>query len=382
MDKTPPKDAPGGEGSREALPVALQSPWCNELPCCNDPPGCNELGWCNAIPFGAPLRPVATTPGWLPAQGCSPGSRGDYNSRRPPRASHVAAPGRQRGGGWELESAAGGAAGGPGGRRRGPAGSGAGGRCRPARAGGRASAAMHPAAAVALVFGGCCSNVVFLELLARCALRGAGVALQWGRDCGCNRVGVAMGQRLGLQRGWGCNGVAIGLGLQWGRDWGCNGAEIGVAIGLGLQWGGDCGCNRAGVAMGQGLGLQQGRDWGWGRGRGCNEGGRGGEHPAEPLLGFEPGPESSRDAPGLCRSPEVSPHRSPGLAAAGVPHPWLGPASRCQPRLAPSAAGRAARAPRTTAPPGLLHTWRGTACWDSCPPGRGHVLAPVLQRGR
>lgn len=27
---------------------------------------------------------------------------------------------------------------------------------------------MHPAVAVGLVFGGCCSNVVFLELLARC----------------------------------------------------------------------------------------------------------------------------------------------------------------------------------------------------------------------
>lgn len=41
--------------------------------------------------------------------------------------------------------------------------------------------AMHPAVAVGLVFGGCCSNVVFLELLARC---GAGERFFGGVDGG------------------------------------------------------------------------------------------------------------------------------------------------------------------------------------------------------
>lgn len=39
---------------------------------------------------------------------------------------------------------------------------------------------MHPAVAVGLVFGGCCSNVVFLELLVRC---GAGGRI-WGGEGG------------------------------------------------------------------------------------------------------------------------------------------------------------------------------------------------------
>lgn len=90
---------------------------------------------------------------------------------------------------------------------------------------------MHPAVAVGLVFGGCCSNVVFLELLARC---GAGERL-WGQKEGLG-AGMGWGGSGEGPRGWqgrrvspppasgpvrgGSGSDAQGVSKRWGVGWG------------------------------------------------------------------------------------------------------------------------------------------------------------------
>lgn len=142
---------------------------------------------------------------------------------------------------------------------------------------------MHPAVAVGLVFGGCCSNVVFLELLVRCE---AGERL-WG---GGRRRGWGQGQDRGSgsgPQGWGLAGFsppASGLG-RGGRGSGARGSP---------------------------------GDWGGGRGFGVVVGGAGGHPGLAPSLG--PALTGSA-APAGCPAP---PH-----SLEGGRRLW-GSSSRCQ----------------------------------------------------